>query len=522
MAIVVTKLPFISRIKHLIATLLLFAVLYSLTNIYSATLFSIYPERLYSFATSLDSNITFIPAMIIPYSWSMILFIASFFMVRTPKQLSTLSTRLIIATLLACLIFYLMPARFSFIRPVTMDWTAFGYQFLDVTDKPFNQLPSLHVTYAMLLGLSLWNILDNAYKWQRVAYRLALALVCALIIVSTIFTYQHHLLDIVAGFLLAAVVIFIANKLHNALVLKYITVAISGFSIIAIGSFFIGVNFAQPAFEYLGIALASYWMASFMILSWLYQADDVATNKRYFRKNNVGKITLGTWSAFAPVLLVYKIISSLGQLYFARRQSVTDSKIVWHSIDSSILISASARLSAAKFINNFIPSAQPTKLIIVDVAAEIDSHLPAVDTLFAKNQGQVAQASTQYLYLPLLDLQPFNEADVPTLITLFEQINQLLVKHYESNKALNCTQPMLVNFHCVMGFSRSIAMQILYLVYCDKLTLKTYQTWINQHYPRAHLSPQYLPKSVIKAMVNAKSLKILEPKILKPLIARQL
>lgn len=507
------KLPLSLCVQHLIIALLLFAIFYTLTNTYSAAVFDRYPERIHSLAITIDSTIPFIPAMIVPYSWSMILFIASFFMVRTARQLSVLSARLIVATLLACLVFYLYPARFSFIRPVTTDWTAFGYHFLNATDKPFNQLPSLHVTYALLLSVSLWNAFDRKYKWRLVAYRLALLVVCALIIVSTVFTYQHHLLDIVGGLVLAGIVLLIVHDLRSVLVLKYLTVGIGGFLLIAIASFFVGVN---AAIESSGIAFACYWLASFMLLSGLYQANNIKINQNYLRKNSVGKLTLSTWIAFAPVLLAYKIMSHLGQLYFARKQGKMDSTL-WHTIDNEVLVSASARLSSVKFITSFMPTdyrlindrREVGQLIVVDVAAEINSHLLKVtrhlsklNTVIEKGRGQTV--STHYLYLPLLDLQPFSRADMPLLVGLFKQLDQLIYEN-KLRQASTDTQPTLINFHCVMGFSRSIATQVLYLVYCDKLSVNTYKNWINQHYPNAHLSDIYLPNDVIKAMASAKT-----------------
>ena len=503
------KLRLSLRVQHLIIALLLFAIFYTLTNTYSAALFNHYPKRVHSLAIDIDRQIPFISAMIVPYSWSMIVFIASFFMVRTARQLSALSARLIVATLLACLVFYLIPARFSFIRPLTTDWTAFGYQFLSVTDKPFNQLPSLHVSYALLLGVSLWNAFNHHYKWRLIAYRVALFSICTLIIVSTVLTYQHHLLDIVGGFMLAGIVLIIVHKLQSVLVLKYLTVGIGGFLLIAIASFFVGVN---AAIEDIGIAFACYWLASFMLLSGLYQANNVKANQRYLRKNSVGRLTLSTWIAFAPILLAYKIMSHLGQLYVANRQGEAVKSTVWHRLDNEVLISASARLSSAKFINSFMPTdyrlindcRKVGQLIVVDVAAEVDSHLKVIGSIYTNNCEHLAKCSIHYLYLPLLDLQPFRETDVPIVIALFEQLNQLLYQK-NVNETPAVTLPTLINFHCVMGLSRSIAMQVLYLVYCDKLSVNTYKNWINQHYLNAHLSEVYLPNDVIKAMASAKT-----------------
>ena len=64
----------------------------------------------------------------------------------------------------------------------------------------------------------------------------------------------------------------------------------------------------------------------------------------------------------------------------------------------------------------------------------------------------------------------------------------------------------LINFHCVMGLSRSIGVQVLYLLYCGTLTVSNYQSWLEQHYPHAHLKVDYLPQSLVEAMANYKSI----------------
>lgn len=498
-----------TRIGHLTAALLLFALLYSLTNHYSAALFDCCSERIHYVATSLDSSLPFIAAMIVPYSWSMILFIASFFMVRTPSQLSSLSSRLILATLLATLIFYLYPARFSFERPLTTDWTTVGYAVLGAADKPFNQLPSLHVSYALLLGVSLWEVVVGR-QWLVLSYKGLLVLVCCLIIGSTVFTYQHHLLDIIAGMLLAAIVLFMVDRQRSVLVLKYFAIAISGFLLLAITGFFIATNFKQPLFEYTSLVVAGYWLLSFMCLAWVYQSAEINTNSSYFIKDNRGKLTLSTWLTFVPLLLAYRAMSSLSQRYYSYQHPDRVGSTDWQPIGNNTSVSASARLSSPLFIKGFLPSQVAdlaAQLIIVDLAAEASSHLLAVRAIAnnsVKNAPRSTQYSIHYLYWPLLDLQPFNEADALVLIGLFEQLNQLLADNRHTNKAQAGTSLTLINFHCVMGFSRSIAMQVLYLVYCDKLSLENYQTWIRQHYPQAHLASSYLPESLITALSCAK------------------
>jgi|26BtaG_2_1085354.scaffolds.fasta_scaffold02890_4 membrane-associated phospholipid phosphatase len=537
-----------AQLQHLALSLLVFYLLYTLTNLYGAALYQLNPNHIHNLALPVDQTIFFIPAMIVPYSWSLLLFCASFFMVRTSQQLTLLTCRLILATLFATLIFYLYPARFSFIRPITSDWTQIGYQFLAVTDKPFNQFPSLHVSYALLLGVSLWRVVPASKAALQSIYRAALLTVCSLIILSTVFTYQHHVLDIVGGVGLATVVLWVANKLRNGLVLKYLTVAIAGFIMLAIAGFFLALNTGIVALQYIAIAFALYWLMSFLTVTWGYQNPNLARNQRWFSKDSLGQLTLGTWLRFAPLLMAYKIMAALGQWHTQRNKNVAAVPIpiltAKQPSDNTVVTIASARLATATLCEQLSywqslpdsgalpevvsPSCQ---IIVVDLALELTSHYTALPTALpiipteskcSKPPQQLEQQSSclrsfqsHYLYFPLLDLMPLSEIAVSDYLALFRQIDKLagfdkeaegkVAKDEVQQKNHDVDEIIIINFQCVMGFSRSVGLTVLYLVYCGKLTVGSYRAWLSQHYPRARLPEAYLPAALIVAITAVSS-----------------
>lgn len=518
-----------------------FAMLYSLTNIYAQALFydiqfselssinSVWPQKVYSLATPVDAAIPFIPLMIVPYSWSIILFCASFFMVKTPAQLSLLTRKLILATLFACVVFYVFPAKFSFERPTVSGWTRYGYQFLQITDKPFNQLPSLHVAYAVLLGTSLWQLSKSAL------YRLTLCCICSLIVVSTILTYQHHLLDIAGGLLLAALVLGIINKLRNNLVLKYLVVAISGFLILSIAGFMLNRSVASSIFAGLYSVVATYWALSFSSLAWAYQYPNPPRDKRWFAKDEQGRLRLSTWLTFAPLLLGYRLMWYVVQRYQFIQDKQSNSGLLSHTdmgsnykITDSIYAIATPKLFGLSQMNDghYLYLSNFSKIIVIDSAIETNSHSfslkKALNThaqehkLEVNNNGSsscdtylsLTAIKIKYLYFPLLDLQSLREVAARDFIYLFQQIDVL------ANDALtnidianNITQKLLpsngvlINFQCVMGLSRSVALHALYLIYKGQLTADDYITWINEQYPKAHIHDDYLPKSLVAKVV---------------------
>ena len=548
-----------NRCTYLFLVLGIFYLLYSLSNIYSASLYEHTPNAVHILATSLDSHINFIPTMIVPYGWSLLLFCASFFMVNTHKQLTLLTYRLILATLFACLIFYLYPARFSFTRPVITSWVDLGYQFLALTDKPYNQFPSLHVTYAILLAISLWPLGKHYYVILQLSYRVLLTLVCGLIIISTVFTYQHHLLDVIGGFVLAAVVYFLANKIGNHLVIRYLTVAITGFLLLAIAGYFVGLSvatdlgmvmdskasqfinsqFINKLVKYGFLIIASYWLLSFLAVAWAYQYPDIQRDAVWFSKDAQGKLTLLTWFKFAPLLLSYRLMW-WGVAYFKGSQFLpSQSKISQNLFDQNMpnkdapsffaitkqtLSIATPRLTTANcedmvkvLYDNFALSAKNSQaqhlqchvhLIVVDVATEISSHF--ADMAKTINARKTLQNSTSceikcitdYLYFPLLDLQSLSVLDVEVLLRLFRQIDTLcLTRQCQQQSAPTLT---LINFHCVMGLSRSISIHLLYLLYCGKLSVddcqnrQDGQNWLAYYYPQAHISDDFLPQSLLR------------------------
>ncbi|MGE6473990.1 phosphatase PAP2 family protein [Psychrobacter sp. NPDC078631] len=521
-----------TRFRHLALALAIFYLLYNLTTFYSVSLYKLYPSKVHNLATPFDSIIPFIPAMIVPYSWSLILFVASFFLVRTSAQLSLLTYRLILATIFACLVFYFYPARFSFSRPIPDDWTQFGYQFLQLMDKPFNQLPSLHVSYAMLLGVSLWDVVASRKRWISAAYRLLLTGICTLIALSTVLTYQHHLLDMLGGVVLAVTVFILSNRIRNALVIKHLTLGVIGFLLIAIAGFYFA-NMSMIASKVVGnlaIIIAAYWLISFTMLACAYQQDKPILDTRWFQKSSNGRLTLHTWIKFAPIIIIYNGMSFLGQWYFKVFSKSQKYPLTPYAINGKVKVVASPRLMQTDLSSHLtywlfgssslewlspLESNRPAvryQIIVVDLAAEISTH--AHNLRIAANG--IMNTTVHYLYLPLLDLQPLNDVLLQDYINLFKQIDALIQsaetqaitannESWVEGSQVKDSLITLINFHCVMGLSRSIGVQVLYLLYCGTLTVYNYRSWIELHYPHAHLKDAYLPQSLVEAMATYKS-----------------
>ncbi len=115
-----------------------------------------------------------------------------------PQELRRLARQLAGATLVAAALFLLLPTQLGFTRHPELASLFPLFDLLYRLDPPHNLLPSLHVTYATLVVAAL---LPPSPRWLRQLLWVWLLLLCA----STVLVQQHLLLDVVAGWGLAAV-----------------------------------------------------------------------------------------------------------------------------------------------------------------------------------------------------------------------------------------------------------------------------------------------------------------------------
>ena len=237
-----------------------------------------------SVALALDAQIPFLPWMLLPYLSSALWLGAAFFTLRSPDALRVFSQRLLLATVLAALVFVLYPLRFSLPRPaVDTPWLAALFEELDRVDRPYNQLPSLHVAYCVLLWLS-WRGLAIAW-WARSLLAIGLVLTA----VSTLFTYQHHLLDLLGGLLLGGMcALWVRPGRRTAPVDFYYLVAAGVAAVVGLA--------AWPAL------LTLYAVLSLGLVSLAYARGD-----RQFLRKRGGRHPWWIVGLYAPYLLGYRL-----------------------------------------------------------------------------------------------------------------------------------------------------------------------------------------------------------------------
>jgi len=154
-----------------------------------------------SFHYEWEHAIPFVPWSIIPY-WSIdLLYALSFFLWRSRAGLLAHARRLLMAQLISVACFIAFPLRFAFERPAVDGLPGQLFALLGNFDKPFNQAPSLHIGLLVILWVGYARHVPRCWRWLLHGW-------FALIGLSVLTTYQHHLIDVPTGWLVGWLCVF--------------------------------------------------------------------------------------------------------------------------------------------------------------------------------------------------------------------------------------------------------------------------------------------------------------------------
>jgi membrane-associated phospholipid phosphatase len=144
-----------------------------------------------------ERAIPFIDWMIVPYLSIVVFFVWSFFVDQRRDELARHVMRLLLVLMLSLACYAAFPLRFMFERPATYGAIGLMFELLSAVDLPYNRAPSLHIGVLVILWARFAPRLAN--RW-----RVGLHLWFALIALSVLTTYQHHVIDVPAGLLVGA------------------------------------------------------------------------------------------------------------------------------------------------------------------------------------------------------------------------------------------------------------------------------------------------------------------------------
>jgi membrane-associated phospholipid phosphatase len=184
--------------KTAVSLSLLFVMVYGSTNWIAAKRPS-EDVGLWYFAWELTA-IPYVPLLIVPYMSIDLLFFAAPFLCRDERELRVFANRVVFTTLVAAAFFLLLPLKLAWPkRPPVAGW--FG-EFVErcctvpiMMELPHNLFPALHIALAMILA-------DIYGRHTRGITRVLSYIWFSLIGLSTMLTWQHHLVDIAGGVVL--------------------------------------------------------------------------------------------------------------------------------------------------------------------------------------------------------------------------------------------------------------------------------------------------------------------------------
>ncbi len=378
-----------ARLTHLVLNWLAFALCYPLGNQLAQQ-----QQVRRSLALALDAHIPFLPWMIVPYATSGVFFTLVFFLVRTPEQLRVASRRLLTATVLGTMSFALFPARFSLTRPTLDGALALLYGGLDAVDQPYNQFPSLHVAYCVIFWLALAPLV-------RGGLRALLGAWLALIVASTVFTWQHHVVDVAGGLalgLFAALLVRPGRTRRHTVAFYY---AIGTGVLLLAGAWAL----RSPLLAYVAISLAlvaaAYWR-----------------RRAGFLGKQGGRHGLASWLLYWPYLAGYRL---------------TWAAVLLRERQRPAFVRHDGQLWVGRRLTGREARQLPANCWVIDLSCE----LPETPSL----------RHERYRHVPLLDLHAPKAAQIRAVLALLEDCER-------------AGEP--VYLHCAMGYSRSRFIARLY------------------------------------------------------------
>lgn len=353
-----------------------------------------------SFFFAWERQIPVLPWTIIPY-WSLDLFYAvSVLLCRNRLELDRHAGRIISAVLLSAVGFLLFPLRFGFPRPEVEGLFGSLFQALYGFDRPFNQAPSLHISLGMILWYLYAKYTHGPLRWLLHGWFVLIGL-------STLTTWQHHVIDLPAGALVGVIAFWLFPDPHAEQVGKTVHYRPTGGKRLA-GRYLAG--------GLLCLALAlqgDYWL----ILLWpalslsVVAAAYAGIGPTVFRKHD-GRLSWAAQWVFAP----YRLGQQLSWRWYRRRMGLPFAEVLPGLFIGARLDEQETRSFAA---------AHPRRLVI-DLTGDFNE--------------AASFRQTDYVNLQLLDLtEPPPDA----------------LRDGAATIEMALQQGKTVFVHCTLGYSRS-------------------------------------------------------------------
>ena len=153
------------------------------------------PNRRIDLGTKFDRKIPYVPLFALVYFSTYIFVVQPFFILSDARQFYWMLTSFVSISVISSLIHATVPSKIERVEEVTTGgFSGWALGLFQKTCKPYGNFPSMHV------GLSVPVAAVNFMAGGPVIGSIMLVW-AVLIAVSTLFTKQHYILDVLAGFI---------------------------------------------------------------------------------------------------------------------------------------------------------------------------------------------------------------------------------------------------------------------------------------------------------------------------------
>ena len=338
-----------------------------------------------------ERYIPFVKWMIIPYMSIDLLFLGAPFLCSTVKEQQILARRIAFAIVVAGVCFLLFPLQLAVERQPVDGWLGVIFNHFRELDLPYNLCPSLHIALRTILAVL---YAEHTRGLTRVVSNVWFSLIG----ISTLLTYQHHVIDIIGGFILANVSFYFVRETSLRLPAE---------RNLRVGTYY---ALASAALVALAIGLASWWLW----LLWPATATALVASGYFFFGAGIygkrrGRLPLASMIVLGPILAG----QYLSLLYYRRQCRA------WNRVTDQLWIGRALSDSEAELA--------------------IDKGVTAVVDLTVNFSEAKPFRDINYLQLPVLDLT------APTARQLDEAVKFIDAKAKHG----------IVYVHCKVGYSRS-------------------------------------------------------------------
>lgn len=372
-----------------------------------------------------EKRIPFIPEFIVPYMSSDLMFVLAFLLPYTRLEIRILAARVLFIVIVAVIVFTLLPLQFAFEKPQSSSFT-FLFGLLQA-DLPYNQAPSLHVAFAIVL----WSSMQKYLRSKLL--KLAVATWFLLIILSTLFVYQHHFMDLPTGALLGLLALYLIRIDKNSILTRSFTTPRS----LKMALYYL---FASAIFLILAVNVEQFsWLLFWIFLSLFLVSVIYAFGLNTLLAGKNAKASWWQWLLFAP----YFLGNYLSWLYYKRKLPLMQ------------------KLKEKIYIGRYPTAKEYTYL-----------KNEGINTILnLATEQQIQREKTKQIRLPFLD----------QTIQSPESLHKG-VAYIEIHKDRG------VYIHCTLGLSRSILLASAWLIF-KGYSIEEVDKIVEHLYPRSVKSP---------------------------------